>query len=238
MKESEESGDESLRASATRILADATAARADDLPAYKDIVDDSRDVILRSELCWAAGVLRDSAAAPFLQQALGNASPLIRRESVRALGQLKDDASAEAIGKLIKADEEPDVCVAAVEALALISNPVSLPVFDANLRDGTLSDHVLGALAEYSSIIVGGECLLDALHILTSSQSAEVRFWTCYSLGDLGTTSSFGVLEPLLFDERVGWRGKTVSSEASDAIARIAKRYGRPGNRTIASTDL
>lgn len=199
-----------------------SAARSSMAP-YELICNPGTEPALAIELAWAAWTLDDRRALPALRLALVSGPADVREAAARALGQMGDHSSKPALFALLLSDEGGPIA-GAVEALALLGGPDTLAAFQAVLDDERRSDHVRGMVAEYASLVRGGEALVETLHHLTRSPSAVLRFWSAHSLGAIGEDESLGYLRALLGDTREAWRGLTVGDEAKAAVQCIEGR--------------
>ena len=81
------------------------------------------------------GRLRIASASDGLLKAVNDSTSPVRFAAIRALGEIKDERSIAALGKQLKYYEKGDGALAALDALALIGHPSSVPVFQAHLTN-------------------------------------------------------------------------------------------------------
>lgn len=169
---------------------------------------------------WIAGLIQESSLAPALEQVLRGGAPAeILWEAAKALCALDRGGSlfrelltrgadagtrrvaAYALGRLRETSAEEDLC----------------RVLDSVAEDPGVKGQAaeaLGYLARESSL----SCLLRAAH----DPSPEVRFWTAFALGQIGSREAESVLEHLAETDHASVEGwGTVSAEAAMALETI-----------------
>jgi len=142
------------------------------IPALLDMVDDSLPAPRRAAAAALAG-LGDAEVAAKLVKLLDSHDPTLRAAGLRALGTLGDPGSVQQVHTIGQGDEEPEIRLAAVEALQ---------GFGAHALEG-LTDFLSGdneldlRLAAVDSLArLGTPLAADALIVALGDSAAAVRF--------------------------------------------------------------
>lgn len=93
------------------------------------------DVEVRTGAARVIGRLGIASARDALLTAVNDPKAPVRYAAIRALGQIKDEQSIEAIEKQLLFYETGDGALAALDALALIGHPSAVPIFQAYLMN-------------------------------------------------------------------------------------------------------
>jgi len=176
---------------------------------------------MRRTVCWTLARLKDEWALPVLLAAFKDEDTDLRGEVARALGML---GSKQATGPLIAAlckDENVDVRIAAAHALGLLRDERAFEALVNTLSDPNEDPKVRGMVAEALADLRDHRAVVPLITALTD-ESAEVRFWAVFALGELRDPRALAELERLAAtDEAIlpGWGA--VNKEAAAAIQRI-----------------
>lgn len=192
-------------------------------------VDSSVESSVRLLAIWLLGRLGRASSEDVLITLASNPNWQVRTSSVQALGSYASRRAAEALRSAML-DSNPEVGVLAAISLGWQRSDDALPSLCEALRSTVLHLRVRGAAAEALATLGDMRAVGDLIE-MTRDDSAEIRFWCAYALGELRAEDALPVLERLLVDERAGALGRTVSEEARAAIDVI--RANRSGNSPL-----
>lgn len=188
------------------------------------IADQSAAPEMRARAAGLAADLGIADAVPTLVNALGTetdgrlvwsaANALVRlraRESGAALVVIADKGSRERQ-------------TAVLWTLGALRATVAIPLLRRIAVDEQADIDVRAHALEALGAVGASEAANDLLAVL-SSPSPELRFWACYSLGQVGDAESIPQLEQLArVDLGVSAAGRAIGNEARDAVESIRMR--------------
>ena len=96
---------------------------------------DHYDPTIRTAAARVIGRLQVKSASDTLMKAINDSSEQVRFASMRALGDLKDESAVQALTEQLKYYGKGEGAWAALDALAHIAHPSSVPLFKARLND-------------------------------------------------------------------------------------------------------
>jgi len=96
---------------------------------------DHYDPSIRTAAARVIGRLQVKSAARTLMKAINDSNPQVRYASMRALGELKDESAVPALTEQLKYYGKGEGAWSALDALARIGHPSSVPVFKSRLND-------------------------------------------------------------------------------------------------------
>jgi HEAT repeat protein len=96
---------------------------------------DHYDPAIRTAAARVIGRLQVKSASDTLIKAINDSSEQVRFASMRALGDLKDESAVQALTEQLKYYGKGEGAWAALDALAHIAHPSSVPLFKARLND-------------------------------------------------------------------------------------------------------
>jgi HEAT repeat protein len=179
--------------------------------------------------CWVAGQLGRRETLPALRRLLVSPRTENRRAAVRAIGDFGDRRSAADVLAVAEADTDREARVMAANALGRLNAAAQAGSLLRLLADRGEDPRVRGAAAEALAMI-GLPGASDALRGALHDDSAEVRFWSAYGLGEIGDRSAIDDLAALAAgDNSHTDDGRSVRGEAADAIRRMRRRVRQPG---------
>jgi HEAT repeat protein len=193
----------------------------DDLLAL--VQDVSANVDLRATACWVLADLGYKRATPALLRAFQDKETVLRWMAAKALVQLRSKRSVPPLIRTLLTAEDPEIRSAAAWTLGFIGDDRALgPLTETAQRIGDdieVRSHALEALGH---LMHTGA--VSALVPCLSDESASVRFWAAFALGNVGGDDVVPELQKLADADHAvvpGWWA--VSKEAADAIERIRK---------------
>jgi HEAT repeat protein len=207
-------------------LGDALGGRTvGDVPALIGLAGDvSLDVETRSAACWVLGRTGIRAALETLIAVAGDDTAALRIAAVEALGDLGDERALVILSRAASTDPDPEVRYAAVYSLQTVDTDASARVLLAVFDNHDELASVRGMAAESPANLgpIGRPAVL-ALRGAFAEPSVEIRFWSAYALGYLGTAEAVEDLERLVGDPAVVEPYGSVGDEARDAIETIRR---------------
>jgi HEAT repeat protein len=189
---------------------------------YEDLLsilgDGSQDSDLRQTVCWVLSRLEDPSASSALLAVLEDQDSALRRAAVQALGDLGIEEAVHSLSAALFEDKAAEVRAFAAQALGcLISQdtvePLLLTLKNQSEEPGVRGHAAEGLAHKRNARIV--PALIDALR----DNSAEVRFWAAFALGQQGDPEALPELEKLVATDKAvvpGWWA--VNKEAADAV--------------------
>src|SRR5262249_12694186 len=96
---------------------------------------DHYDPSIRTAAARVIGRLQVKSAARTLMKAINDSNPQVRYASMRALGELKDESAVPALTEQLTYYGKGEGAWSALDALARIGHPSSVPVFKSRLND-------------------------------------------------------------------------------------------------------
>lgn len=179
------------------------------------------DSRLRVASCVLLGRLGNRKAAPTLAQVFRQTSEKeVFWEAAKALVILKAENLHEVLVPVLSSGDVEKTCAAAwmvgmthaKEAIPQLKDIVSDETLDVNVRS-----HAMEALA-----LLGAKETVPGIIDLLKNDSAEIRFWAAYALGQLGDPRALPSLKMLINDVGISARGHgSVGEEAKNAIENI-----------------
>jgi len=161
---------------------------------------DHYDAAIRVAAARVIGRLGIASASDALLKAVNDSAPTVRYAAIRALGQIKDERSIDAIGKQLLYYETGEGALAALDALALIGHPSSVPIFQAYLmnKDSRLRQTAAEGLAR-----AGNKKLVEPFVMSANQDEAEaVRAAMIFALHKQGYTNYLARLVDFMDNDR------------------------------------
>jgi HEAT repeat protein len=189
---------------------------------YEDLLailrDGSQDSDLHQTVCWVLCRLKDPSASSALLAALTDQDLTLRRAAAQALGDLRIEEAIHPLSVALLEDEATEVRAFAAYSLGYLSSqdtvePLLIALKNQNEDPGVRGHAAEGLAHKENAQIV--PALIGALR----DNSAEVRFWAAFALGQRGDPRALPELEQLVATDKAvvpGWWA--VSKEAADAI--------------------
>jgi HEAT repeat protein len=169
---------------------------------------DHYDPAIRAGAAQVIGRLGLKAASDGLLKAVNDSNAAVRYESIRALGAIRDARAVQAITDQLTYYERGEGARAAMSALALISHPSSLQVFQARLADK--DPDLRRAAAEGMARVGDAKVVADFVFAVNQDESEAVRAAMAFALHMKGYANYLGRLIDLM---------------DNDATARQAQAY-------------
>lgn len=146
-----------------------------------------------------AGALRASSAAPALVAAINDKDREVRYAAMRSLGDLKDVTAVQALTDQLNYYKKGLGAETAIDALARIGYPGSIPVFQQRLtdRNWVIRRHAAEGLARAGDPLAA----LVVEPVLQSEKQESVRLAMVYALARAGRPSTGGIIDALGGDE-------------------------------------
>lgn len=179
---------------------------------------------VRATASWFAGRLGKKSAAGALLSAMGSGETRLIWEAASGLACLGAKRSRGPLIKELKHGKQADLRAAAAYALGYIGGVGVTAALLTALGDNREPEPVRAYAAEALGNIRDASACRGLVRAL-SDASAQVRFWSCFALGQVGCQGALRQLRRIAatdHDEVPGWW--SVSKEASDAINQIRRR--------------
>jgi HEAT repeat protein len=201
------------------------ALREAGIQTYDDLLalvqDANASVDLRATACWVLADLDSKRAAPALLKAFHDKETVLRWEAAKALSQLGSKRSVPPLIRTLLTAEDTEIRSAAAWTLGFIDDDRALEPLMETARsigdDVDVRSHALEALGHLMN--TGA---VPALVPCLSDESASVRFWAAFALGNVGGDDVIPELQRLADTDHAvvpGWWA--VSKEAADSLERI-----------------
>lgn len=174
--------------------------------------------------CWLLARLMPPSAPATFFTLFSSPIPELRAAGTRYFAEVKGSGHDEEIIQLLRTDQDREVRFAAAYALGLIGRDSAISSILEAAQDTREETRVRGAAIEALADIRNPRVIQDLIPLLKDPAS-EVRFWTIFTLGQLGDASIIADLEHLRdTDEAVvpGWR--SIREECDEAIRNIHER--------------
>ena len=177
---------------------------------------DHYDPAIRAAAAKVIGRLRIASAGDALIKAMNDSHPEVRYASMRALGQLRDPRAIEALTEQLTYYGKGEGAWSALDALAQIASPASVPAFKAHLAD---NDPFLRRAAAEGLGRAGDASELEALRRgATTDESAMVRLAMCFALQKLGQNYVTRIAD-MLTNDKVAAQGMDTLIELGPPVA-------------------
>jgi HEAT repeat protein len=145
---------------------------------------DHYDPVIRTGAARVVGRLQVKAAGDALIRATNDSNGGVRFAAMRALGAIREDRAVQALTEQFNFYGKGEGAWSALDALARIANPSSIPLFKARLAD---KDPFLRRAAAEGLARTGDKSAISALQIGTGSDSSPmVRTAMAFALQTLG----------------------------------------------------
>jgi HEAT repeat protein len=157
---------------------------------------DHPDPAVRAGAARVIGRLQVKAASEGLLKAVNDSSDHVRFASIRALGEIGDERAIQAITQQLNYYGKGEGALSALDALARIANPSSVPVFQARLTD---KDPLLRRAAVEGLGRAGDNASVqDFVFAVNQDESEPVRAAMAFALHKKGHVSFLGRLIDLM----------------------------------------
>jgi HEAT repeat protein len=150
-----------------------------------------------------------------------------RQAASIALGEIGGRKAVEALLGVLRVGGDPDVQVVAANSLGMIGSSRALESLIRIMGDRRHEAAVRGSAAEALGHLRDRRAVPALILAAFEDESAEVRYWATFALGEVGDKWMLPVLEHLAATDDVGSAGwGTVRDEAVAAIDRIRSGFG------------
>ena len=184
--------------------------------------DVSLDIETRATVCWVLGRAGVRAAVETLIAVASDDAADLRIAAINALGELGGRRAFRVLSRAARTDPDAKVRYAAVYSLQNFDTDRCAQVLLSVFNDHGELPSIRGQAAEsLATLSRAGKRAVPALRAALAEPSAEVRFWSVYALGFLGTADVFKDLNQLIDDAAVVEPFGSVGEEARQAIATI-----------------
>lgn len=198
-----------------------------DLETYTNLVAALRNpsvpLEIRETLCWILARLGNKGATPALVIALKDENPDLRKNAAIALGHLGSRSAVKDLKSRLIKDEDAGVRLCVANALGEIRDTSTINLLINRLMDTSENAQVRGQVAEALGNL-GDKRAIDPLITMLEDASDEVRFWSVYALGQLGSEQALPKLREIAATDTStlpNW-GK-IREEALESIRTIEK---------------
>jgi len=156
---------------------------------------DHYDPAIRTAAARVLGRLEVKSAGEVLIKAINDSEPLVRFAAMRALGQIREEAAVPALTQQLEHYRKGEGAWSALDGLARIGHPSSVPVFKARLTD---KDASLRAAAAEGLARSSDASEVAALEEAAGTDPSEtVRAAAAFALQKLGRNYVVRLVEPL-----------------------------------------
>ena len=156
---------------------------------------DHYDPVVRAGASRVTGRLRVTSAGPALLKGVNDSQEPVRFASMRALGDLKEQTASEALARQLAHYRRGEGAWSAIDGLAKIGNPASVPVFKSRLAD---RDQYIRRAAIEGLGRAGDTTSIAALEAALTNDSSEiVRVASAFALQKLGRNNLPRLVESL-----------------------------------------
>jgi HEAT repeat protein len=178
----------------------------------------------RARVCWILGRAGIRAAIETLLGVASDNAADLRAAAIHVLGKLEGQRALTVLPTAAQTDPEPEVRYEAVYSLQNFDGKRSADVLLSVFNNHNELPSVRGQAAESLANLGYSRSTkraVPALRQALAEPSAEIRFWSAYALGYLGTAEVFEDLERLFDDSAVVEPFGSVGDEARTAIETI-----------------
>lgn len=205
-----------------KVLDSGVSSYADLLRRVQDL---SVAVDIRVNMAWLIGIWGNKRGVSALLNVLKDASPPIRRQAAISLGQLGSKKAVDALSACFVEDKDIEVRKCAGYALGQIGDKRTATLLSARLLEVSEAPQVRGQAAEALGMLNSPQQAIPALKMALRDNEVEVRFWTVFALGEIGTIEVIPELETVdATDEGFLEQWGFVKDEAKQAIEAIQQR--------------
>jgi HEAT repeat protein len=188
---------------------------------------DHYDPAIRAAAARVVGRLRVKSASEGLLKAVNDSSGPVRFASMRALGEIRDERAVQALTEQLNYYEKGEGAWSALDALALIAHPSSVPTFQAHLthKDPALRRSAVEGLAR-----AGDDKAVASFVMSVNQDEAEmVRAAMAYALHRKGYANYLGRLIDFMDQERSAQQVQVYLMELGPSvIPKIVPRLQEP----------
>jgi HEAT repeat protein len=162
---------------------------------------------------------------------LQHGDELTQCEAAKALGEINDEAASLVVA-LLDTTESQDVRKWTSYALGIMGDVRAKPALVAALANGQnrldVRCHAAEALGHLLPYTGQHEDAIAALRNAIAENEAELRFWTAFALGNIGSKEDVPILQELAAtDDRQVPHWWSVSKEAASAVDQILNSSAR-----------
>jgi HEAT repeat protein len=181
---------------------------------------DHYDPAVRAGAARVIGRVGVSGTAEALLKAVNDSQADVRYAAMRALGSIRDQRAVSALSDQLAFYKKGEGAYSAIQALAQIASPASIPVFRERLADK--DPFIRRAAAEGLGRTADAESM-DALETLaTTDDSSMVRLAGVFALQKLGRAVNLGRIADLMASPKVTVQGQDYLVELGPAVAPTA----------------
>ena len=176
---------------------------------------------IRQTICWTLERLGEETALPALLTALQAEESSVRCQAALALGTLGNPTSLPHLLTALNEDEDITVRNVAAQALGSLRGIKAFEPLIKILEDQQEPPQLRGHAAEALSTLRDDRAVIPLIKALRDD-SAEVRFWSAFALGQLGVSEALPELKRLATTDTAivpGWGA--VKQEVEEAIKAI-----------------
>jgi HEAT repeat protein len=183
------------------------------------------DETSRLDACWIAGQLGNKKLTKALLSLFNESSTKLVWQAAQSLRCLQSKKALSPLLNILRQNENFEKRQAAVYALGALPDTTAIQALMETLIDKNENAKVRGQAAETLAFIgKGWPQVISSLLSVLQDEEVEVRFWSLYTLGQLGSLEIIPPIEKLIDDETILSDWGSVSSEASSAIEQIKSR--------------
>lgn len=189
------------------------------------------NVRILETICWIlARYENENASTALIDVLLNSQETSLREEAARSLGTLGSRISVPSLLDRLLNDKSSSVRSASAYSLGLLGENETIPHLLRVLENPEESPEVRGSVADALSCQFGNDKVINALINTLKDDSIEVRFWSAFTLGQIGNENALPELERLAAtDSQVLERWGSIKDEANQAIKYIKERIQDSG---------
>jgi len=162
---------------------------------------DHYDATIRAAAARVIGRVQVKSASEGLHKAVNDSNAQVRYASIRALGEIRDERAIQAITDQLKYYQKGEGAWSALDALARIAHPSSVPLFQSRLAD---KDPYVRRAATEGLARAGNAASVSAFEASVNQDDSEmVRAAMAFALYKKGHASFLGRLIDFLDSERM-----------------------------------
>jgi HEAT repeat protein len=180
-------------------------------------------ISIQLTVCWILGQLNDKRALGVLLKALESQDSYLSWEAAKSIATLGGNEAVQHLIQILSEGKDPHNRAASAYVLGILGDKQAL---DSLIY--ALSNSDIPEVRSHAAEALGHMADSRAIHTLILSlkdNSAEVRFWSTFALGEIGNSVAIPELKKLAATDKACLPDLgLVSKEAENAIERIQKR--------------